>query len=425
MHVNFNALPNLIALAILVAVFAAIARQHTAERVQLWLIGWAFVLVRALVQFVHGAHPHFARIDLAIALGSLELGTVAFLVSVAPAATTRRRQLVLAAGLGVPALAYTSAMIWDVTERSFYYFLVAITLAAIFLMIGRWYKKITPYVVGVASAAFLLSGLLIWGIATGRDDYGVHFILAALNFFAAGLYWYRFRRASAGVLATVFGFFAWGLSYPGGLLLRFYAPAVHVSQELWNIPKYLIAVGMIVTLLEDQIRQSEHLAYHDALTGLPNRRLLQDRLVQALAHAERNGHKVAVLLLDLDDFKDVNDNFGHRIGDTALQQVVIRLASRMRASDTLARTGGDEFTIVSEVTTVQGSETLMAALESALILPLKVEGRLVRTGVSIGCALYPDDGTDPAELCAAADKAMYASKRGSRSVRSSAGGTAR
>jgi diguanylate cyclase (GGDEF)-like protein len=159
------------------------------------------------------------------------------------------------------------------------------------------------------------------------------------------------------------------------------------------------------------------------LTGLPNRRLLQDRLVQALAHADRAGHKVAVLLLDLDDFKEVNDNFGHRVGDAALQQVVTRLSSRMRASDTLARTGGDEFTIVSEVTEAPGAETLVAALESALILPIKVEGRLVRTGVSIGYALYPDDGADPVALCAAADKAMYKSKRASRSLKAAGGGS--
>jgi len=127
-----------------------------------------------------------------------------------------------------------------------------------------------------------------------------------------------------------------------------------------------------------------------------------------------------VLLLDLDDFKEVNDTFGHRIGDAALQQVVARLSSRMRASDTLARTGGDEFTVVSEVTTSQGAQTLVSALESALVIPLKVEGKLVRTGVSIGCALYPEDGTDPVDLCVAADKAMYASKR-ERGLRSQAG----
>jgi diguanylate cyclase (GGDEF)-like protein len=143
-----------------------------------------------------------------------------------------------------------------------------------------------------------------------------------------------------------------------------------------------------------------------------------------MAHADRASHKVAVLLLDLDDFKEVNDTFGHRVGDAALQQVVARLSSRMRASDTLSRTGGDEFTVISEVANEQGARTLVSALESALVLPLKVEGRMVRTGVSIGFALYPDDGSDPADLCAAADRAMYATKRGSRALRSSAPGPA-
>jgi len=421
MHLNFNALPNLIAIAILVAVFAAISRQHTAERVQFWLTGWALVLLRSLVQFVHSGHPQWANVYLAVALNSLVLASIAFLVSVAPKATTLRRQLVLAAVLSAPALVYTNAMIWGVNSHSFYYGLSALALSEILLLIWRWHRRITPYVAGISGAAVLLLGFLAWGIASGHEDYGVHVILAALNFFTAGLFWYRFRRTSAGVLATVFGFVAWGLTFPAGILFQKFAPSIHIEPEVWNIPKYLVAVGMIVTLLEEQIQQSSHLAYHDALTGLPNRRLLQDRLVQALAHADRAGHKVAVLLLDLDDFKEVNDNFGHRVGDAALQQVVTRLSSRMRASDTLARTGGDEFTVVSEVTVAQGAETLVAALESALILPLKVEGHLVRTGVSIGYALYPEDGADPLALCSAADKAMYESKRTSRSLKTSAG----
>ena len=203
---------------------------------------------------------------------------------------------------------------------------------------------------------------------------------------------------------------------PAALLLKGLAPSLRIESEVWNIPKYLVAVGMIVTLLEDQILASNHLAYHDALTGLPNRRLLQDRLGQASARADRAGHKVAVLLLDLDDFKEVNDTFGHRIGDAALQEVVARLATRMRSSDTLARTGGDEFTVVSEVASAEGANTLASALQSALVAPLKVDEKLVRTGISVGYALYPDDATDPTELCAAADRAMYASKKGVRSL---------
>jgi diguanylate cyclase (GGDEF)-like protein len=412
MRLNFNALPVLIALAVLVAVFAAISRQRIKERVGLWLTAWSLILLQSLAHFIHFKSHRLAQIELAVGLCALEMASVVFVVSVAPQATTRRRQLLIAAVLGVPALVYTIAMLWDVSSKSFYYAVIVVLVTGVLTLLWLWYRRITPYVVCVALGSVVVGCLLICGIAYGKEEYGMHGILATLNFFAAGLYWYRMRRASAGVLATVFGFVAWGLTLPAGIVLSTFAPSLRIESEVWNIPKYLVAVGMIVTLLEDQILESDHLAYHDALTGLPNRRLLQDRLTQAFARADRAGHKVAVLLLDLDDFKEVNDNFGHRIGDAALQQVVGRLSSRMRGSDTLARTGGDEFTVVSEVTSADGAQTLASALQSALIAPLKVDHALVRTGVSVGYALYPDDATDPDELCAAADRAMYAAKRG-------------
>jgi diguanylate cyclase (GGDEF)-like protein len=217
-------------------------------------------------------------------------------------------------------------------------------------------------------------------------------------------------------MTTVFGFVAWGSVFPIGTLLESFAPSVHVESEVWNIPKYFVAVGMILLILEDQIKKTEYLAYHDELTGLPNRRLLEDRLQQALARADRKGNKVAVLLLDLDHFKQVNDTFGHRIGDITLQQVVTRLAGRMRVSDTLARSGGDEFTIVSDVADAEGAQVLVSNLEVAFAVPFKLEGKLIHTGLSIGLALYPDDGRTPDQLYTAADEAMYVSKRASRST---------
>ncbi|HSY11523.1 MAG TPA: GGDEF domain-containing protein [Verrucomicrobiae bacterium] len=423
MHVNFKALPALIALAILVAVFAAISRQHSKERVRLWLLGWAFVLLRSVIQFIHPAGPRWFNLDVGMGLGALQLASISFVVSVAPKAATLRRQLVLGALLGIPALTLTFAIIVGVESRLFYYTVVALTLIGTLLLIARWYKRLSAYVIAVSLGMIALAASTVWSIATGNEEFSVHLILGAMNLFAAGLFWYRLHRASAGVLAAVIGFVAWGV-FPTILALQKVTSLQVIESEVWNIPKYLVAVGMIVTLLEDQIRWSEHLAYHDALTGLPNRRLVQDRLLQAMAHADRAAHKVAVLLLDLDDFKEVNDTFGHKVGDAALQQVVARLSSRMRASDTLARTGGDEFTVISEVPNHQGAQTLVSALESALVLPLRIDGKLVRTGVSVGYALYPDSGTDPLELYAAADRAMYAAKRGSRAVRSSASGNA-
>jgi len=415
MHLNFNVLPAVIALAVLVTVFAAIRRQQTKQRVNLWLAGWALILLRSLVEFVPSSVVWTAQIERAIGLCAMLMASVAFVVSVAPQATTWRRQAVISLVLGIPALAYSTAIVWGVDANRFYYAVVVLGLFAVLRMLWSWYQELTPYVVCIGMALFGLAAFVWWSIAAGHPDYGVLLILASLNFFAGGLYWYRFRRPSAGVLATVFGFVAWGCTFPALILLATFAPSVRVESETWNIPKYLVAVGMIVTLLEEQIAASEHLAYHDELTGLPNRRLLQDRLVQALARADRTGCHVAVLLLDLDDFKEINDTFGHRIGDAALQQVVARLSSRMRSSDTLARTGGDEFTIVSEIATAEGAQALASAMESALVLPLSVEGELIRTGVSVGYALYPEDGADPTDLCAAADKAMYAAKRGLRS----------
>lgn len=170
----------------------------------------------------------------------------------------------------------------------------------------------------------------------------------------------------------------------------------------------------LVQKLQDALAENEYLAFHDALTGVPNRRLLEDRLEQALARADRQHHKVAVLALDLDHFKHVNDTFGHRVGDLVLKTVVTRVEARLRASDTLARTGGDEFTVLADVADALGAHILVSALELAFALPFKVDGNLVTMGVSIGAALYPDDGRGADELRAAADQGMYVAKRSKR-----------
>jgi len=412
---NFNVLPSLVALAILVVVFRAILRQGAAERLQLWLTAWILVLIHFVAKFVDVGHGPWDHVASAVNLGALELASIAFLISMSPRASTRRRQLLLGAVLGFPALAYTTAVVWELTAHSFYYGVVLVALTATSLLAWNWYRETPSYLFGLLLASVVFSSVLIWMVARNHADLGINVILAGLNFVVAVLYWRHFQRATAGVLTTVFGFIAWGAVFPIGMFLDLYSPSTIVESETWNIPKYFVAVGMILTLLEDQIHKNEYLAYHDSLTGLPNRRLLEDRLEQALAHAARAGNKVAVLLLDLDRFKEVNDTYGHRIGDLALQQVVLRLSSRMRASDTLARSGGDEFTVVSDVSDEHGADILLSALESALAVPLKVEGQFIQTGVSIGVALYPDHGHSPDELRAAADHAMYIAKRGARS----------
>jgi len=411
---NFHTLPSLLALASLVVVFRAILRQSKSERLHLWLTGWILVLIHFVAQFVAIGQGQWNRVASAVSLNAVELASIAFLISVSHGANNRRRQILLAAVIAVPAVLYTEAVIWDVTAGVFYYAVIGMALAGAELVIWKFYGKITPYVIGMWVGCFALSCAVIWAVARGSFGLGIIILLAALNFIVAALFWRHFHRATVGVLTTVLGFVAWGSVFPVSNLLATYWPSIQIESEVWNIPKYFVAVGMIVILLENQIQRSEHLAYHDELTGLPNRRLLEDRLEQALTRSARKGNKVAVLLLDLDHFKQVNDTYGHRIGDLTLQQVVTRLASRLRVSDTLARSGGDEFTIVSDVDDAHGAQVLVSNLEMAFTVPFKLEGRLIHTGLSIGLALYPDDGSDPDQLYAAADQAMYVSKRASR-----------
>jgi diguanylate cyclase (GGDEF)-like protein len=411
---NFSTLPNLAALAMLVAVFWAISRKETAERLHLWLAGWFLVLLHFAAQFFIPESGAASNWLVAASLDCLMLASVAFLISVSRVATNWQRQLVMALAVTIPCLAYVNATVWEVHSAAYYYFVIACGVVGPLEAFRRLYRKLDLYAVGVVAATLISAAAAAWAVRSGNADLGETIILTVLNLSAAVLYWRHHERVTAGVLTTVAGFVLWALVFPTSALFALYMPSVKVESEVWNIPKYLVALGMILTLLEDQIVHSNYLAYHDELTGLPNRRLLDDRLDQALAHARRVQSKVAVLLLDLDHFKEVNDSFGHRVGDMTLQTVVAQLTSRIRTSDTLARSGGDEFTVVSEVVDEHGAAALVAALESALSTPLLVQGVQVRTGLSIGLALYPDDGTNPDQLHAAADKAMYVAKRATR-----------
>jgi diguanylate cyclase (GGDEF)-like protein len=164
--------------------------------------------------------------------------------------------------------------------------------------------------------------------------------------------------------------------------------------------------------LQESRAELERQALYDELTGLPNRRLLAERLSQVLAIAEREGHRVALFYLDLDGFKPVNDRLGHAIGDLLLKRVAHRMLSRVRKSDTLARMGGDEFTwLVAYISEADQASLLAEGMLQALSEPYDIEGHAIEVTASIGIALFPDDARDPAGLILQADKAMYAVKR--------------
>lgn len=171
---------------------------------------------------------------------------------------------------------------------------------------------------------------------------------------------------------------------------------------------------LVVRNATERLRAEEqltHAARHDELTDLPNRTLLNDRLNAGIARAERYQRKLAVVYLDLDDFKPINDRYGHETGDCLLQAVAKRLRDTMRQSDTVSRIGGDEFIVSLEH--LKSEEDALAAagkLDQALKQSFSVLGNQISISASIGIAIYPDHGRDPGTLLRHADQAMYSAK---------------
>ena len=158
-------------------------------------------------------------------------------------------------------------------------------------------------------------------------------------------------------------------------------------------------------------RHMLHLAQHDPLTNLPNRLLFHDRLGQAMARCVRHGGRLAVMLLDLDKFKEINDALGHRVGDQALKEVANRLCAALRGTDTIARIGGDEFALIlPDLHDPQAAAVVAQKLIARLDRPLELEGRSPQLHASIGIAIYPEDGTSAEQLLQNADLAMYVAK---------------
>lgn len=164
--------------------------------------------------------------------------------------------------------------------------------------------------------------------------------------------------------------------------------------------------------LSQQETQARYLALHDTLTGLPNRRLLEDRFRQAIAAAIRHHESLALLLLDIDDFKWINDRLGHTVGDKLLVSVMQRLTAGIRAMDTACRYGGDEFVLLlPEVVHPEMAAEVAAKVGVRLGLPYFTGGYRIHASVSVGTAVYPFDGSSYEELLNHADGAMYRSKR--------------
>jgi diguanylate cyclase (GGDEF)-like protein/PAS domain S-box-containing protein len=470
-----------------------------------------------------------------LSISALILSGLCFLFSASAISESAPDGILTACGIGLPAIFYTNYVIFH-GSHPWPQYAAAATIAASGMVLGWRLCRGRSRVWAAITLAFSVSGICtVFSIAHHEPDQGILAILFEIFLTFAALYWFDFHRLSTGILTSILGLVAWASVFPVALLCQYLIPATQIPPALWNVPKFFVAFGMILTLLEDEFlaaaRATEHYrllfaasphpmwvqdpetlrilevndaavahygysreefvsltlrdlrptedigtilqensgaastklsgpwrhrrkdgsyiqvdmashaidymgrkcsfvlvqdvtdrqqmheqlvyqAHHDLLTGLPNRLLLEDRMQQSLAQAARHGQQAAVLCLDLDGFKQINDTFGHAAGDLCLQQVVARIAARLRAVDTFARTGGDEFVIIlGEL--VNRSSALMVArsvLES-ICKPIEAGDFSFDISASIGIAIYPEDGTDPSQLRRSADAAMYRAKQ--------------
>jgi len=411
---NWSVIPEVSAITLVICAFASVARHNQTPRSKLWLVGWLMILLH----FIAGLFTSLPDIwgELAFVLLSASLvwaGTLFMHAS-------------------IPYREHVSSlwMLWALLTSNTIYLAV--------LSLGydvRWALNLAAVVVGVCPLAVTLvsirrvNHLLRWilssfyialsiflvifqhrpgnGISLAWDAVMFTVYMGCCIFFA-----FAFRRNTAGAFVTIAGFFAWASIFIVAPAMQAFQPQVHIESEVWNLPKFIVAMGMMLLLLEDQIEHNKHLALHDALTGLPNRRLFEDRMASAVERSRRTGTRMAVMVIDLDDFKQVNDTFGHHVGDLVLKHVASVFTERVRRSDTVSRTGGDEFSIIlDEPTNREEAEFVGRSLRQLLGRPLDIEGQKVNVGASVGIAVFPEDAPNTESLCIAADQKMYDEKK--------------
>ncbi|MHB1840546.1 MAG: diguanylate cyclase domain-containing protein [Acidobacteriaceae bacterium] len=414
---RYSTIPYLIAFAALAFVFWSMLRNHARKHVNYWLIAWTFVLLHFTAHLVVLSGGFWGTVLATISLLALDMAGIAF-IHAASRLDLFVEQPVLMTVWATALMAYSALAVWDV-ERAFpYYVAVVVMAASIFLLhfLVRAKRSARDNVFSFSSALFLAL-LLAALVYRNQIGYGIDATLSWLYLVAGIRYWQHFERKTTGVATAVVGFVAGSAVFPVGLLIQtLYVPHLTIDEAVRNLPKFIIAIGILLTFLEEEIGRTEHLALHDALTGLPNRRLLEDRLNSMLERAERNRTRAAILVVDLDGFKQINDLHGHAVGDEFLQEAALHLGKVVRKADTLARSGGDEFTVlISDILQPDGARIMAQKLQLELDRPIAVRHLHLRVSASIGAAVYPDDGETADSLCARADADMYRAKRQAKS----------
>jgi diguanylate cyclase (GGDEF)-like protein len=416
---DWSKIPDLLAIACLACAFSSISRRNRTPQHQLWLAGWIMIAVHFFA-FIFASLPGALGIlGTAVGLVGLIGAGVFFMWATVPnesGISSRRMAIVTLVSMSDFTILSTLP---NVPGWAFDACALSIALGP--LAVGLYYIRNSQHLlrwltVGLQFA--LGAELLVLRRQSGGDpELCIDAIFFVVYLGCCLYFWHTHQTGTTGSIITVGGFFAWSLVFVISPLMAHYLPNFKLEGEVWNLPKYVVAIGMLLLLLETQIERSQYLALHDELTALANRRLFQDRLDNAMERARRSGTTVALMQVDLDRFKEVNDTHGHHVGDLLLQHIGMLLTHRVRRSDTVARTGGDEFSIILESPSQrEDAESVAESLVRILAEPFQLAGKSIQVGASIGIAVFPQDAEDAHTLCIEADQRMYSVKQSRREV---------
>ncbi len=419
---DWSKLPDLVAVALLTCAFASVARRGQTAVSGLWLTGWLLIGLHFLMLIFVPLPGWMGALAAFIGISALAWGGMIFSWSCVPYRNQPSSVLMIAALLATNTLYISLLFIGPAASWALISAAALIGIAPLAVTVLTFRQVVHPIRWMVVALNCGLAVLLL--AVQSRPDHGGMLALNAV-FLAVYIgcflhFLIVYRASTTGALITIAGFFGWAAVFVASPAVSTFFPQLHLEQEVWNLPKYVVAVGMILLMLEHQIEHNKFLALHDELTGLPNRRLFEDRLTGALERARRTGALAALMLIDLDHFKEVNDTVGHHVGDLLLKHVGAAFSKRVRRIDTVARTGGDEFSVILEApTTPEDAQSVGRALMELLREPINVGSQVVQVGASVGIAVFPQDASSAEALRITADLRMYEDKNKSRPAGSS------
>lgn len=409
---NLSYIPDAAAMTLLFCVLLFVRKRHSTLNIGSWLVALVFVILATTAGILAAPQGKLHFLWHFCQLFFESLTALAFIYGAEdPSFTQQPRDQYLL--WSAPAqVALVTLYGWNVIALWPYAIVVAFgivtTLFSAIKLRNRWLVAAFQLLIWVDAASHLYDG------ATRNATYEV---LGGLYLLAAYIILRKLPDRSIGKITMVVGLVVWAISFllhPWSILHPTYRL---LADQVRYIQKFLVSTGLLLLLLEDQVANNERLALHDQLTGLPNRRLLEDRLPHAIATSRRTKVPLTLFLFDLNGFKRVNDKLGHRAGDRLLAHVATTLRATLRDTDTLARLGGDEFVLLAPgMGNRDDIERFENSLQSRIQTPLVIDGHTISVTSSIGFAIYPEDADGATtQQCAdhlldLADARMYALK---------------